>query len=80
MTDVQAICVAIIVAFVFAWCAWIAWAIWQAGQKKQTEADSAEEKQEDDLVVDVTQKMAAAQAAVPADDAALQARLEEGTL
>ncbi|MDN7351774.1 hypothetical protein [Acetobacter senegalensis] len=80
MTDVQAICATIVVAFVFAGCAWIAWAVWQASQKKQTEADSAEEKQEDDLVVDVTQKMAAAQAAAPADDAALQARLKAGTL
>lgn len=80
MTDVQWICLTILVAFIFAGSAWIIWAVWQASQKKQTEDDSAEEKKADDLVVDVTQRMAAAQAAAPADDAALQARLKAGTL
>ncbi|KAA8387884.1 hypothetical protein FOH24_12945 [Acetobacter tropicalis] len=80
MTDVQWICLTILVAFIFAGSAWIIWAVWQASQKKQTDADSDEEKQEDDLVVAVTQRMAQAQADGPADDAALQARLKAGTL
>lgn len=80
MTDVQWICLTILVAFLFAGSSWIIWAVWQASQKKQAEADSTDEKQEDDLVVDITQRMAAAQAATPADDAALQARLKAGTL
>lgn len=79
MTDVQLICLAILAAFIFAGSAWIAWATWQASQKKQTEKEAKEEKAQDDLVVDVTQRMAAAQAAAPADDAALQARLKAGT-
>lgn len=80
MTDVQWICVTILGALVFAGSAWIIWAVWQASRKKETEADSTAEKQADDLVVDVTQRMAAAQAAEPADDAALQARLKAGKL
>ncbi|MFT9399784.1 hypothetical protein [Acetobacter sp.] len=80
MTDVQWICLTILVAFIFAGSAWIIWAVWQASQKKQAEADSTDEKQKDDLVVDVTQRMAAAQAATPADEAALQVRLKAGTL
>ncbi|MFT8515615.1 MAG: hypothetical protein ABF673_00905 [Acetobacter persici] len=80
MTDVQWICLTILVAFLFAGSAWIIWAVWQASRKKETEAESTAEKKEDDLVVDVTQRMASAQAAEPADDAALQARLKAGTL
>ncbi|WP_278368080.1 hypothetical protein [Acetobacter orientalis] len=79
MTDVQWICLTLIVACLFAGSAWIAWATWQASQKKQTEKEANEEKVQDDLVVDVTQRMAAAQTASPADDAALQARLKAGS-
>ncbi|GFE94830.1 hypothetical protein [Acetobacter persici] len=80
MTDVQWICVTILVAFVFAGSAWIIWAVWHASREKDTEAGSTAEKTADDLVVDVTQRMATAQASEPADDAALQARLKAGTL
>lgn len=78
MTNVMWICAVILGGLVFTGWVLIFWAVWQASRKKETEAESTAEKQEDDLVVDVTQRMASAQAAEPADDAALQARLKAG--
>lgn len=80
MTDVAWICAAVIGAMLAGLTIWFVRMFQSAAQKQQTEAQARVVVSMSREAMTVERNMAAAQAAAPGDDAALQARLEAGKL